>query len=291
LSGRKSFGEQSNIFAIKNIPILIFIDKNVYSEFQTYKGNQDFFDNIYSDKETLRKSKFKFAHVDHINVFRFIDLIRTKPVKTFEKVEEIENYIKSQLSGMFYLYLESLKQISDDKKILDTVTELNNITLRMDTMLNSVGKQILGKDKKEYEIVIENQFRILLDFFMEKFAENFDFNGTLDDDVLLTISFDTISEIIYDKVLTSAIPLISSDLKETEWRKAYSLYNTQFISDIQRDISNVSNELVIAKLNFRTLNEDFQKKVLPFVKGPEDVKKIITRISSYIKNSMEDLPF
>ena len=118
---------------------------------------------------------FKFAHVDHINVFKFIDLIRTKPIKTFEKVEEIENYIKSQLSGMFYLYLESLKKKSDDNKILDTIAELNNVTLRMNEMLSSVGKEILAKDQKEYEKVIESQLAIMIDFFGEQFSSSIEF--------------------------------------------------------------------------------------------------------------------
>ena len=99
--------------------------------------------------------KFKFAHVDSLNVFKFIDVIRAKPIKTFDKVEEIENYLQNQLAGLFYLYLDGLQKQQEVNKVLDTVTELNNVSLRMNEMLNSVGKKILGNENHEYEIVLE----------------------------------------------------------------------------------------------------------------------------------------
>ena len=111
--------------------------------------------------------KFKFAHVDSLNVFKFIDVIRAKPIKTFDKVEEIENYLQNQLAGLFYLYLDGLQKQQEVNKVLDTVTELNNVSLRMNEMLNSVGKKILGNENHEYEIVINKQFEMIIDFFSE----------------------------------------------------------------------------------------------------------------------------
>lgn len=108
---RKEFETASR----KNIPILIFVDKNVYSEYQTYKENQDFFDQLNASLERV-SHEFKFAHVDSVNIFKFIDIVKTKAIKTFDKVEEIEVYAKAQIAGMFYLYLESLKKEADNKK-------------------------------------------------------------------------------------------------------------------------------------------------------------------------------
>ena len=34
----------------KNIPILIFVDKNVYAEYHTYKANQEYFDELQTAK-------------------------------------------------------------------------------------------------------------------------------------------------------------------------------------------------------------------------------------------------
>ena len=36
-------------------------------------------------------------------------------------------------------------------------------------MLTSVGREVLGKGNEEFEKVIENQFSIMLDLYMEKF--------------------------------------------------------------------------------------------------------------------------
>lgn len=274
----------------KNIPILIFIDKNVYAEFQTYKENQDFFDN--PPKDTSGNTKpFKFAHVDHVNIFKFIDLVKSKPIKTFDKVEEIEGYIKSQLSGMFYLYLESLKQTFEDKKILDTISELNNVTLRMNEMLTSVGKQILGEGKEEYESVINSQFEILADFYQEKLYANIEFEREYSAEELRPIDFDKVGRLFYDYVLMIDIPEIGAHLKEKEWNKKYTEVNENMLSEIQSRLYNLSDKLALKKLNIRQLNKEFKRKVLPFIKNENDEDKIIDRLKSTIKSMLEELPF
>ena len=150
---------------LNNIPTFIFIDKNVNADYETYKENEEFFDNLYKQEgNPFTDKRFKFAHVDHINIFKFIDVIKAKPIKTFEKVDEIEAYLKAQFSGLFYLYFESLKKTSTDNKILDSVSELNNITLRMNEMLTSVGKQVFSANEEQFSLVIDSQLEILLDF-------------------------------------------------------------------------------------------------------------------------------
>ena len=50
-----------------------------------------FFDELYFSKNKIfgKNEEFKFAHVDHVNVFKFIDMVRSKPIKTFEKVNGV----------------------------------------------------------------------------------------------------------------------------------------------------------------------------------------------------------
>jgi hypothetical protein len=277
----------------KNIPILIFVDKNVHGEYQTYKENQEYFDELYltKTKGDKEQKKFKFAHVDHINVFKFIDLIRTKPIKTFEKVEEIESYIKSQLSGMFYLYLESLKKKSDDNKILDTISELNNVTLRMNEMLTSVGKEILGKDKKEYEKVIDSQLAIMIDFFGEQFSSSIEFENDFPDEILNQIDLDKAAQIIYDNALKIEIPTIGKKSSYTELQKFNSNTNRVITLDLQTKLSSIHNEIIIKQFNFRQLNKVLHDKVLPFIKNSNDEKLIIDQIKSVIKWKLTELPF
>jgi hypothetical protein len=283
---RKEF-ETANL---KNIPILIFIDKNVYNEFQTYKENQDFFDEMYSTKNK-EKTGFKFAHVDHVNVFRFIDNIRSKPIKTFEKVEEIEGYIKAQLSGMFYLYLESLKKKSEDNKILDTVAELNNVTLRMNEMLTSVGKEILGKDKKEYEKVIENQLLIMIDFFGEQFSSSIEFEKEFNDEELNKIDFDYLAKTIYYDALKLDLPSIGRKANWNEIQKFNNDTNRKIATEIQAKLSTLHPELVVKRFNFRQLNRVLHEKVLPFIKNKENEDMIIEELKNEIKFKLSELPF
>ena len=65
----------------RGIPIYILLDKSVYSEYETFKRNRD--------NQTI-----KYAHVDSVSVFGFIDYIlsrpRNNPVYHFELSTEIE---------------------------------------------------------------------------------------------------------------------------------------------------------------------------------------------------------
>jgi hypothetical protein len=283
---RKEF-ETANV---KNIPILIFVDRNVYSEFQTYKENQEYFEVLHLSGTKTRPG-FKFAHVDHVNVFRFIDQLRTKPIKTFERVEEIEGYIKSQLSGMFYLYLESLKKKSEDNKILDTVSELNNVTLRMNEMITSVGKEILGKDKAQYEKVIENQFQIMIDFFGEQFNSFIEFSREFTQDELDKIDLDSIAKVIYFDALKIDLPKIGQRANFNEATKFNLETNRRISKQIESKLSGIHSELVIVKFSFRQLNRVLHEKVLPFVKNDRDEALIIDELKNEIREKLIGLPF
>lgn len=274
----------------KNIPILIFIDKNVYGEYLTYKENQDFFDEQSLLKQKVDK-KFKFAHVDHVNVFKFIDIIRSKPIKTFEKVEEIESYIKSQFSGMFYLYLESLKKKSDDSKILDTIAELNSVTLRMNEMLTSVGKEILGEDKNEYEKVIKSQFAILIDFFGDQFSSSISFENVLSETILKSIDFHEVAKIFYESTLKEKLLLYSSGEASLKERQKFNHdVITKIRLQLQDKLLKICDLIIIKEYNFRKLNFDFQSKVKPFIKKESDEELLLDCIAREIENLL-DLPF
>lgn len=273
-----------------NIPVLIFIDKNVNSDYETYKENQEFFDDLYSKQSTLKK-KFKFAHVDHINVFKFLDIVKLKPVKTFDKVEQIESYLKSQFAGLFYLYLEGLKKQSSDNKILDTISELNNVALRMNAMLNSVGKEILGNDKEEYEKVIEQQFGIMLDFYTERFSSSISFANTFSTEELATINLYAILKIIYDEALLIEIPRLKNWTKYDEYRDFNNNVDMQILSKVQNRIMLVDPRIVLKKFEYRRLNQELQQKVLPFVKNQEDQQKLDERLMKAMRIELDELPF
>ncbi len=274
----------------KNIPILIFIDKNVNSDYETYKENQGFFDSESPDT-IVSKRKFKFAHVDHTNVFKFMDLVRGRPIKTFEKVEEIEIYLKAQFSGLFYLYLESLKRKAEDNKILNTISELNNITLRMNEMLNSVGKEILGKDEKEYKKVIDNQLSILFDFFCDNFFSLTAFVNTFSEEELNKIDIVQIARILYFKSLKISIPTLPKWKDFEEYKKfAYETDNA-ILNPIRIELTTLNKKLVLKKFDYRVLNTELKQKVLPFIRNEADENELIRRIAEKIEYLLCELPF
>ena len=137
------------------IPSFVFIDKNVYAEYQTYKKNKKIFED---------KIVFNFAHVDDINIFKFISILEpTTAIKTFDHVEEIENYMENQISGMLFLYLQQLQRKRKDDEMLDAISSLENVSQRMNEMLSAIGRNIL-QDSGDYTKVIYNQNIIIFKF-------------------------------------------------------------------------------------------------------------------------------
>jgi hypothetical protein len=71
----------------KDIPIYILIERQVYSDFETYLQNKD--------NETI-----KYAHVDSINIFRLIEEIlgqpKGNPIYQFDKYSEIQEWLREQ---------------------------------------------------------------------------------------------------------------------------------------------------------------------------------------------------
>lgn len=148
------------------IPSFVFIDKNVYAEYQTYKKNKKIFED---------KIVFNFAHVDDINIFKFISILEpTTAIKTFDHVEEIENYMENQISGMLFLYLQQLQRKRKDDEMLDAISSLENVSQRMNEMLSAIGRNIL-QDSGDYTKVIYNQNIIIFKFFKDYFYDNISF--------------------------------------------------------------------------------------------------------------------
>ena len=263
----------------RNIPIFIFIDKNVYGDYENYKKNETFFKKITALKNA--ELDFQFVHVDSINIFKFIDSLITKPLKTFEKVEEIEQYLQSQLAGIFYLYLESLQKQTDDKKILTSVEELNNVTKRMSEMLDSVGKKVLEGDQQEYQEVIDKQFDILINYYASSVVKNITFERLTDESIDDQGAADYISKMIYDKVLNDKFDI--PELKTAERRKYISTINIGLKEDLNFLLKLQFPSVTISELDGVTLNRNFYKNVKPFLRDEnESVTKIVNKISDVL---------
>lgn len=135
-----------------DIPIYIFIEKNVLSEYRTYKNNRE-------------NSTIKYAHVDDVQIFKLIDEIyaqgRNNLVKDFENFDNISSWLKDQWAGLFADYLsdrsrdKELEELSvqiaglrDINSVLKGYTESILEKIRPDNfkeMISESNKQLKGK--------------------------------------------------------------------------------------------------------------------------------------------------
>lgn len=135
------------------IPVYAFIDQSVNTEYELYKRNKDRFNN--PDYE------FEFSSADSINVFKFIMELKSIsgiPIVSFNKTQEIKEYLSIQWADMFKKYLETLKENKTEEKTKNAVDEMSILVHKMNVMLDSVGKKILSTDNPdEYENVVTQQ--------------------------------------------------------------------------------------------------------------------------------------
>lgn len=91
----------------KGIPIYVLINRDVLSEFLTYQNNRD-------------NNSVRYAHVDSVNVFQFIEEIQAnnKPIRSFDDYNEIEQWLRLQWAGFFRELLhrrELLPRVSNQR--------------------------------------------------------------------------------------------------------------------------------------------------------------------------------
>lgn len=133
------------------IPVFAFIDTKVFSEYAVYETN------VKAIEE--QKMPIKFSATKDINIFRFIREIKgigNIVIIEFTKLAQIKGFLSKQWSDMFKKYLDILKEQKSDKKLEDAVDEMKLLINRMDTMLNGIGKKVLGEnDNVKYSDVVE----------------------------------------------------------------------------------------------------------------------------------------
>lgn len=108
------------------IPIYILIERPVYSELQTFRKNRD-------------NENVKYAHVDSVNIFRFVEEIlslpRNNPIEQFDRYADIERWLKEQWSGYFR---ELLHQRTNREQIRSLAAQVTSLAAQVD-MLSEVN--------------------------------------------------------------------------------------------------------------------------------------------------------
>jgi hypothetical protein len=260
------------------MPVFIFVDKNVYSDYQTFTENK---------KLLEKESAFRFAHVDSLNIFRFLDFVIKKPIKTFEKYEEIEDYLRIQFSGLFYLYLEQLQRKKEDERIIDTISELNNVTQRMNEMIKEVGKKVI--DENEYKKVTEKQNSLLLEFFVQTLGDNMRIESNNKED-LSKDECEKLAIKLYEYLNNSELKqkYDKSDFKE------FTILSTVLSRKLGEEFLTINPLVKLKDINGYQTNVRFNTNIKPIIKNDKTMKferQLMEHLTRLMDSKTSTFPF
>ncbi len=154
---KKEYETASN----NHIPIYILIEKGVYAEYQTYKLNKD-------------NADIEYAHVDSINIFKLIDDIHSKPsnnpIFSFEKYNEIEEWLREQWAGIFK---DFLVRRGTSKKLDSLQNQIKKLETLNFTLKNYLETLLKESDQNERDAVITQENQKIDEIInLEKLKEN-----------------------------------------------------------------------------------------------------------------------
>lgn len=137
------------------------IEKGVHSEYRTFLKNKD-------------KNDINYAHVDSVNIFRFIDEIlslpRNNPVQSFEKFDEVESWLRDQWAGLFR---ELLRRQSQQQQMTGLTVQVAELKETNETLRRYLEAVMTGATPKESTELIESEDKRLEEVRMiERFRLN-----------------------------------------------------------------------------------------------------------------------
>ena len=146
----------------RDIPIYILLEKGVHSEYQTYLRNKEV-------------KSISYAHVDSVNVFVLIEDIlsrpRNNPIQTFERFEEIENWLRDQWAGLFR---ELLRRQSQQQQLAGLSAQVGDLKATNETLKKYLEAVMLGADRTVSSQLIQSEEQRLLSLRKDEAASSND---------------------------------------------------------------------------------------------------------------------
>lgn len=153
----------------KNIPIFIFVEKGVFSEYETFKKNRT-------------STNISYAHVDNVNIFKLLDDIISQRnnnyVKGFENFDEITQWLKEQWAGIFADFLSKRsidvnmvslqQQISELKEISGSLKVYNEALLKSTNVQGSEELIKQEDDKLRIRKALRLKKHPLMDYLINR---------------------------------------------------------------------------------------------------------------------------
>lgn len=133
----------------RDIPIFIFVEKNVLAEFRTFKANRT-------------NKTVKYVHVDSVNVFNLLDDIliqrRNNYLKEFEHFEDISIWLRDQWAGLF---ADQMARRGREVAIQDLADQVESLT-QLSGVLKEYTESIMRKvEPEESKQIISTQKKFL----------------------------------------------------------------------------------------------------------------------------------
>lgn len=129
----------------KNIPIYIFVEKGVLSEYETFKKNRE-------------NTSINYAHVDSINIFKLLDEIFAQRsnnlLRAFETIEDIITWLKDQWAGLF---ADFLRKRSTDAQLANLQEQIGELKAISEALLVYNKALINSSDIKEKMEIISSE--------------------------------------------------------------------------------------------------------------------------------------
>ena len=120
--------------------VFVFIDKNVFTEYETYILNKNNENVIYK-------------YVDNVNIYKFIEEIKALPhnnnIKGFETAEDITSYLREQFAGLFKQFM------LDNKRVKETliIRDIENTAKTLRDLVDYLKEDSQGKDEEINRII------------------------------------------------------------------------------------------------------------------------------------------
>jgi len=138
----------------RDILIYIFVEKNVYAEYQTYKKN--------------RKNKtIEYSQVDNVNIYKLLDDIlaecRNSLVKDFDKFEDIESWLRDQWAGLFADFLAKKHTETSLKALAGQISSLAQVTSTLKNYSELIIKKV--RPEESASIISAEDERLRLESF------------------------------------------------------------------------------------------------------------------------------
>ncbi len=142
--------------------VYIFIEKNVLSEYQTYRLNKN-------------STQIKYYYADDPKIYTFIEELYALPknnvIHPFEEADDITHFLKEQWAGLFRELLISNTEREGYKSMSSKVNEITHVTNTLKTYLEEVLENV-EKEKGAATELIQREKERLANLYRGKVVRN-----------------------------------------------------------------------------------------------------------------------